>query len=170
MLSNTEKLKLQAMMTTIVFSTIWSYSTTGTVEQPQAQTTHLGNTHKIEMCVENEKETKKKLQIVTGKGVKKESVYKARELVNTYLEDKNWLDKMVITFGTNIHGYGKKLNVDLQTVEDGDILYNSEDIIEIIVAEDEVDNILPSMLMSLNEHMRNKRGNYFLYKRNLEKK
>ena len=153
------KAKLEATVSVIALSMLWctSGSQVDTMNNNQ-QTSHLGNNHKIEVAIEDEKQ-QKKMQIRTGKKVKKESVRKAKEIINHYLDKKDLIDLLVITNGSNIEHYGlTQLHVDLRTMEEGDMINKSKDI-QVIVAEDKIDEILPSMMISLNQHFNNNRSN-----------
>ena len=152
-----EKARLLASVEVIALSMMWCI-TPQTVEATNQQTSHLGNNHKIEVAIEDEKQ-QKKMQIRTGKKVKKESVRKAKEIINHYLDKKDLIDLLVITNGSNIEHYGlTQLHVDLRTMEEGDMINKSKDI-QVIVAENKIDEILPSMMISLNQHFANNKSN-----------
>ena len=147
-----EKAKIQATIMTVTLSMMWCVApVVETVNQP---TSHLGNNHKIEVALEDEKQ-QKKMQIRMGNKVKKESVKKAKQIINHYLEKKDLIDLLVITNGNDIESFGlSQLHLNLRTVEEGDLVSKSKGI-QVIVAEDQIDNILPSMLISLNQHCSN---------------
>ena len=150
-----EKAKIQATIMTVTLSMIWCVApAVETVNQP---TSHLGNNHKIEVALEDEKQ-QKKMQIRMGNKVKKESVKKAKQIINHYLEKKDLIDLLVITNGNDIESFGlSQLHLNLRTVEEGDLVSKSKGI-QVIVAEDQIDNILPSMLISLNQHFSNNKN------------
>ena len=150
-----EKAKIQATIMTVTLSMMWCVApVVETVNQP---TSHLGNNHKIEVALEDEKQ-QKKMQIRMGNKVKKESVKKAKQIINHYLEKKDLIDLLVITNGNDIESFGlSQLHLNLRTVEEGDLVSKSKGI-QVIVAEDQIDNILPSMLISLNQHFSNNKN------------
>ena len=152
-----EKAKLLATVEIISLSMLWCINPQ-TVEATNQQTSHLGNNHKIEVAIEDEKQ-QKKMQIRTGKKVKKESVIKAKEIINHYLDKKDLIDLLVITNGSNIEHYGlTQLHVDLKQVQEGDLINKSKEI-QVIVAEDKITEILPAMMLSLNQHYANNKSN-----------
>ena len=116
-----EKAKLQATVGVIALSMMWCVNPQ-TVEATNQQTSHLGNNHKIEVALEDEKQ-QKKMQVRIGSKVKKESVKKAKEIINHYLDKKDLIDLLVITNGNNVEHFGlTQLHVDLRTVQEGDIV------------------------------------------------
>lgn len=150
-----EKAKIQATIMTVTLSMMWCAApAVETVNQP---TSHLGTNHKIEVAIEDEKQ-QKKMQIRMGNKVKKESVRKAKQIINHYLEKKDLIDLLVITNGNDVEQFGlSQLHLNLRTVEEGDLVSKSKGI-QVIVAEDQIDNILPSMIMSLNQHFSNNKN------------
>ncbi|MBQ8234915.1 MAG: hypothetical protein IJZ36_04985 [Bacilli bacterium] len=154
-----EKAKLQATVSVIALSMLWctTSSQVDTMNNNQP-TSHLGNNHKIEVALEDEKQ-QKKMQIRIGSTVKKESVRKAKEIINHYLDKKDLIDLLVITNGNNVEHFGlTQLHVDLRTVQEGDIVSKSKGI-QVICAEEQIQNILPIMMISLNQHFANNKSN-----------
>ena len=153
-----EKAKLLATIEIINLSMLWCIYPQ-TVEATNQPTSHLGNNHKIEVALEDEKQ-QKKMQIRVGSTVKKESVRKAKEIINHYLDKKDLIDLLVITNGNNVEHFGlTQLHVDLRTVQEGDIVSSKSKGIQVIVAEEQIQNILPSMMISLNQHFANNKSN-----------
>lgn len=152
-----EKAKLQATVSVIALSMLWCINPQ-TVETTNQPTSHLGNNHKIEVALEDEKQ-QKKMQVRIGSKVKKESVKKAKEIINHYLDKKDLIDLLVITNGNNVEHFGlTQLHVDLRSVQEGDLINKSKGI-QVICAEEQIENILPSMIISLNQHFANNKSN-----------
>ena len=151
-----EKAKLQASIGVIALSMMWCTGPNVSISETVAPSSRLATTpQKIEVQVENEKK-QKKMEVRIGSRVKKESARKAKRILNQYLDKKDLVDLLVITNGNNIEEFGNRtLHVDLKEVEEGQLINKTKGI-QIIIAEEQIDEVLPGLAMSLNQHFRSK--------------
>ncbi len=153
MATTIDKVKVDAMMTMISMSLMWAMPTNVPVDLDSNRNKgHLGTNATIERVLDN-KEVKP-ASIKTFGTIKKSSVNKVNAMLDSYLTKKGSVDTVVITVGNSVERFGKeRLGVDFKQMQEGGQIKGMRGI-QIFIAEDEIDTLLPSVLMTLNEYQR----------------
>lgn len=149
-----EKAKLQASIGVIALSMMWCTGPNVSISETVPSSRLATTPQKIEVQVDNEKK-QKKMEVRIGSKVSKESARKAKRILNQYLDRKDLVDLLVITNGNNIEEFGNRtLHVDLREVKEGQLINKTKGI-QVIIAEEQIDAVLPGLAMALNQHFRN---------------
>lgn len=151
-MANVDKVKVDAMMAMISMSLMWAMPSNIPVDSNASKSKGIGTNAPIERVVEEKKY--KPAAIKTFGKVKMASVKKVNKMLDTYLTKKGSVDTVVITVGSNVEKFGKdRLGVDFSQMKEGEQIKGMKGV-QIFIAENEIETLLPSVLMTLNEYQK----------------
>lgn len=153
MANTIDKVKVDAMMTMISMSLMWAMPSNIPADITVGKTKgSIGTNAAIERVVETKKV--KPASIKTFGKIKMASVRKVNEMLDSYLDRKGSVDTVVITVGSNVETFGKeRLGVDFGKMKEGEQIKGMKGV-QIFIAENEIDTLLPAVLMTLNEYQK----------------
>ncbi len=153
MASTVDKVKIDTMMTMISMSLMWAMPSNIPADISIGKNSGtMGNNAPIERVIEGKKA--KPAIIKTFGKIKMASVKKVNSMLDTYLDKKGSVDTVVITVGSNVEKFGKeRLGVDFSKMKEGEQIKGMRGV-QIFIAENEIDTLLPSVLMTLNEYQK----------------
>lgn len=148
-MANVDKKQIDEMMKIISQSMIWAMP----LNTPSDYAAHSERKTDSTKPIKKNR-ARKPVSIKTFGTIKKASVKKVNAMIDTYLNKGNSVDTVVIAIGSNVEKFGKeKLGVDFQELEEGKKIPGMRGI-QIFIAENQIDTLLPSVLMTLNEYMK----------------
>ena len=164
-----DRAKVDALMTMISKSFYWAIplnvpfdkieKKVAPIEKPIKTT--VDNANKTTVSTDKQEKSKvekaiKPVSIKTFGTIKKSSVAKVNKILDLYLDKKGSVDTVVIAVGSNVESFGKeRLNVDFRNLEEGKKIKGMVGT-QIFIAENEIDALLPSVLMTLNDYQKQK--------------